>query len=476
MLFNSYTFLVFFLLMLVVSRWPLGWSARKALLLAGSYIFYAAWNPPFVLLLWLSTLVDWKIASVMHSAHTEARRKLCLLGSLAVNLGLLAYFKYGDFLLDNFVGAASVLGWEILLARPNIILPVGISFYTFQTLSYTLDVYRRRMAPWHSFLDFALYVSFFPQLVAGPIVRATDFLPQCQSSCKANQRQFIWGIYLFVMGLFGKVVVADGIMAGVVECIFDQTPHPGIWDAWTGALAFSMQIFFDFSGYSACAIGVALCLGFVLPDNFRFPYAALGFSEFWQRWHISLSSWLRDYLYIPMGGNRKGQWRTHVNLMATMLLGGLWHGASWLFVWWGGLHGLYLITERVCVASPLGRWRCWQSVSGKVFLILMTYLLVCVAWVFFRAGSLDQAIAMLGGMAGLTGAFSALVLEPIEYCLVGLSALAMLLYQGLMRQSSTETVWGRWPGWVRAVAVAMMAFGVLLAFHGEDRAFIYFQF
>ena len=238
------------------------------------------------------------------------------------------------------------VGVDYVAPEWDIILPMGISFYTFQTMSYTIDMYYERRAPAKNFLDFALYVTFFPQLVAGPIVRSGDLIPQFESPRKANTNQFLWGLFLLTLGLFQKVVMADSLLANKADTVFGagQTLH-GL-DAWGGVLAFSGQIFFDFAGYSTCAIGIAMMLGFVLPDNFRFPYASIGFSDLWRRWHITLSSWLRDYLYIPIGGNRLSSTRTYVNLMITMLLGGLWHGAAWTFVVWGALHGLYLMIER----------------------------------------------------------------------------------------------------------------------------------
>jgi len=292
-----------------------------------------------VFLLWLSTVVDWFAARWMYNARTKVLRIVFLVLSLCVNLGLLGFFKYGNFLLDNFILCTDFLGIHFQPARPDIILPVGISFYTFQTLSYTLDIYRRKIRPWHSFLDYALYVTFFPQLVAGPIVRAVEFLPQCIRPRRANRSQLSWGLSLLVIGLFEKVVIADGFLAPIVEAVYDSPLKPNFISAWGATVAFAGQIFCDFAGYSTCAIGVAMCLGFSLPDNFRFPYAAVGFSDFWRRWHISLSTWLRDNLYIPLGGNLGGQVRTYANLMITMLIGGLWHGASWTFVVWGGFTG-----------------------------------------------------------------------------------------------------------------------------------------
>ena len=270
-----------------------------------------------------------------------------MLTSVIVNLGMLGYFKYGGFLMENFVELAGSLGIIYHPPKWDIVLPVGISFYTFATLSYTLDVYLRRSKPAGSFLNYALFVTFFPHLVAGPIMRPTELVPQFEAPRRANANQMFFGFALLTLGMFQKVVLADGFLAPVVEAVYDKHGAvPGMLDGWAATLAFAGQIFCDFAGYSTSAIGVALCLGFAMPDNFRFPYGAVGFSDFWRRWHITLSSWLRDYLYIPLGGNRHGTARTYAALMGTMLLGGLWHGANWTFVVWGGLHGLYLSVER----------------------------------------------------------------------------------------------------------------------------------
>ena len=348
MIFNSLTFLVFFGCVMALHYAPFfSWHQKKINLLIASYLFYAAWNPPFVILLWISTVVDWWAAQWMVRAKRERTRKAWMLTSVAVNLGMLGYFKYGGFLLQNFVEIAGSLG--IIYHPPgwDIVLPVGISFYTFATLSYTLDVYLRRSKPAGSFLNYALFVTFFPHLVAGPIMRPTELVPQFEEPRQAKPNQIFFGLALLTLGLFQKVVLADGFLAPVVEAVYDAHDKvPGILDSWVATLAFAGQIFCDFAGYSTSAIGIALCLGFAMPDNFRFPYGAVGFSDFWRRWHITLSSWLRDYLYIPLGGNRRGQGRTYMALMGTMLLGGLWHGANWTFVVWGGLHGLYLSAER----------------------------------------------------------------------------------------------------------------------------------
>ena len=322
MVFNSLTFVVFFACVLGLHSLPLSWTTKKINLLIASYLFYAAWNPPFVILLWVSTVVDWYAAQGLVKAQRQTTRHAWMLLSVIANLGMLGFFKYGQFLLDNFSALMAGLGIAYHPAHYDIVLPVGISFYTFATMSYTLDVYLRRAAPAQNLLDYALFVTFFPHLVAGPIMRPTELVPQFAQPRRATSQQLRFGLALMTLGLFNKIVLADSFLSRAAERVYDGDRIPGALDAWMGTLAFSGQIFCDFAGYSTTAIGAALCLGFAMPDNFRFPYAAVGFTDFWRRWHITLSSWLRDYLYIPLGGNRHGARRTYVALMGTMLLGG----------------------------------------------------------------------------------------------------------------------------------------------------------
>ena len=315
MLFNSLGFIVFLVVVLALYYAPLmNWTGKKAMLLLASYLFYALWNPPLVILLWISTFVDWTAGNQLAKETHEGRRKMWLLLSLLVNLGFLGFFKYGNFFLENFVALAQFSGWDYQPQPMDIILPMGISFYTFQTMSYTIDIYRRQGQVAKTFLDFALYVTFFPQLVAGPIVRAKDLITQFYEEKKASSTQFLWGLFLLTLGLFQKVVLADTLLSSTSDSVFGSTQLLHGLDAWAGTLAFSGQIFFDFAGYSTCAIGIALMLGIVLPDNFMYPYGSVGFRELWRRWHITLSSWLRDYLYIPLGGNRHGIVRMYVAL------------------------------------------------------------------------------------------------------------------------------------------------------------------
>ena len=474
MVFNSLSFLVFLAICLTLHHLPLAWRARKANLLVASSLFYAAWNPLFLPLLWYAITLDWFLARALSAARTRARRKALLGVSLASNLGLLAFFKYGPFLSDNANAFFHALGVPLQVPRVDVVLPVAISFYTFESLAYTIDVYRGDEKPWGSFLDFALFLTFFPHLVAGPIVRPRDFLPQCTGERRANPPQLLWGLLLLVLGVFEKTVLADGLLAPLVDTVFSPGATPDGVEAWSAALAFSGQIFCDFAGYSLCAIGVALCFGFRLPDNFQSPYAAMGFSDFWRRWHISLSSWLRDYLYIPLGGNRHGPVRTHVNLMLTMLLGGLWHGASWTFVVWGGLHGLFLVAERVLRPS-LEKPRWTRGPAGRLAGVAVTFVCVCFAWVFFRAPDFPTAFIVVRAMVGAAGAQAGGLLSQWDMALSVLTVGALLGLQWRYRDVSLPEVFESIPWWASASAVTAMLVALITA-TGVDRAFIYFQF
>jgi D-alanyl-lipoteichoic acid acyltransferase DltB (MBOAT superfamily) len=445
-------------------------------LLIASYLFYSAWNPPFVLLIVVSTLVDWFAGRNIHARSESSWRSIFLAVSLCVNLGMLSFFKYSAFLLDNVVRLLAVIQIQFKPASLDLLLPLGISFFTFQSLTYTIDIYRRKAKPWESFLDYALYVSFFPKVVIGPITRAFDFLPQCKNPPKVDTSKMAWGFFLLLWGIFEKNVMADRLLAPVADQLFDKVGVPDTISAWTGALAFTGQIFFDFAGYSCCAIGAALCLGFQLPDNFRFPYAALGFSDFWRRWHVSLSEWLRDYLYISLGGNRKGTIRTYANLMVTMLIGGLWHGASWTFIFWGGLHGCYLVLERA-IKSVFPSSIISSKFFFKIGYSLVTFLLVCIAWVFFRSKSFETAFTIIKAMfAAVPTVVPSVRIESTTDILITCLIISLIfLLHWIMRNRSFEEVIDTAPWWMKSAVIT----GCLIAiftFSGEDRAFIYFQF
>lgn len=451
--------------------WTLrSWNLRKNLLLVASYVFYGAWNPPFVLLLAFSTWVDFWAAQRM---ATSTSRRGWLAVSLICNLGMLAYFKYSNFALGAMQAGLAAIGIQYVPPQLDVVLPVGISFYTFQTLSYTVDVYRGQLTPTRSLRDFALYVAFFPQLVAGPIVRAVDFLPQCVTAPRPVPGRFASGLWLMTLGLFQKVVLADTLMAPPTETVFSfSAPLPTV-DAWVGVLAFSGQIFFDFAGYSTCAIGASLCLGFALPDNFRAPYSAVGFSDFWRRWHISLSTFLRDYVYIPLGGNRVGAVRAAVNLLLVMLVGGLWHGAAWTFVAWGLLHGIYLVVERLIRAAFRRSGRTPHQAEAVLY-SLLTYAAICVAWVFFRAADFATAGRIIRSMFGLQEVGYA-VLPGREILQVAAVTIGLLLSHAWLRKTTIEEAVARVPRSLLVVGWAVMGVAVILN-QGSGDAFIYFQF
>jgi len=490
MVFNSYTFIAFFIIILILHNLPFSWKVKKVNLLIASYIFYAAWNPPFILLLWLSTVVDFFVGRALYTQENKHKKKLLLVVSLIGNLGMLCFFKYGTFLLENFTALVNALGMDYHPAKPNIILPAGISFYTFTTLCYTIDMYKRKSKPVKSLLDFSLFVTFFPHLVAGPIVRPPQLVPQFETPRSATQNQMMQGLLLLSLGLFMKVVLADSMLAAPANDVFNSTAALSTLDAWTGVLAFSGQIFFDFAGYSTCAIGVAACLGFVLPENFLYPYGAIGFSDFWRRWHITLSAWLRDYLYIPLGGNRNGKFRTYINLMITMLLGGLWHGANWTFVVWGALHGFYLwvekfirdirkIPEPVLLPTAIGREGPGadtlrnKTVSNFV-LAMITFFFINVTWVFFRSPDFTSAWRMLTSMFSSVPNGQVL-LTTLSIIKVAVIVFFMVAFHWMMRNTRVLTVANKMPWWLLGIIWTIMLLLLILS-QESSSAFIYFQF
>ena len=392
MVFNSLVFLVFFVVVYGLYR-ALPHRGQNVLILLSSYFFYGWWDWRFLSLILLSTTVDyWAAKIIAAAAGNRRRRNLALAISLTTDLGVLGFFKYFNFFANNLMALLADFGFFPSVQLLHIVLPVGISFYTFQTMSYTLDIYRGQMQPARSFLSFAAFVSFFPQLVAGPIERASHLLPQIERVRTVTWAGIESGTWLIIWGLFKKCVIADNL-AVVVEQAFGAQNTPGAF-AMVALYAFAFQIYCDFSGYSDMARGLARWMGVELMVNFNNPYFALNPKDFWARWHISLSSWLRDYLYIPLGGNRKGRGRTYINLALTMLLGGLWHGAAWTFVIWGALHGFLLVIYHAWAEkySPRG-----TPDSGRWLWVRRIWMfhLVCLSWLFFRANSLEQAWTML---------------------------------------------------------------------------------
>lgn len=469
MVFNSYTFIVFFIVVLGLHYMPFSWKVKKINLLLASYLFYAVCNPPFILLLIFSTLLDFFVGNRLAIETKPIKRKLLLSLSLLGNLGPLAYFKYGNFFLENFTVLMNSIGVAYQAPPLDIILPIGISFYTFQTLCYSLDMYNRKYAPVKSFLDFGLFVTFFPQLVAGPIVRPDELIPQFETPKQANKEKLFQGLFLLTLGLFMKVVLADSMLAQSANDVFSSLDKAvNSLDAWAGVLAFAGQIFFDFGGYSTCAIGIAMCLGFWITDNFRYPYAAIGFSDFWKRWHITLSTWLRDYLYIPLGGNRHGEIRTFLSLMLTMLIGGLWHGANWTFVVWGGLHGLYLVAEKLIQKSNV------KISLPKFVYALITFFFVLITWVFFRAESFAAAWTMLQSMFSFSGE-GAVVLSYLSLIKVFVIMTLTLLTHWYMRDKKVLDTFSQRPNWQVSTAWTFLLVMLILS-QESTSSFIYFQF
>jgi len=390
-LFPTVQFAIFFPIVLALS-WAL--MPRQALwkpfIIVASYVFYACANPKFALLLGGVTLGNQAAAVLIHRTGSETRRKWILGVTVALDLGVLAVFKYYAFFVQSFADGLDDVGLTFPLPLLTIALPVGVSFFTFQAISYVVDVKRRLVAP-ASTVDVAVYLSFFPHLVAGPIVRAREFLPQLAAPRDPNRVAVGSGLALVGLGLVKKVVIADYLARTVVDPVFAVPQSYSAPDAWLAAYAYTAQIYCDFSGYTDIAIGLALLMGYVFPQNFRSPYRSLGFRDFWRRWHMTLSRFLRDFLYIPLGGNRKGKWKTYRNLFLTMLLGGLWHGAAWTFVLWGAFHGLGL-----CLEHAFSRH--WERV-WKWLRWLITFHLVVFGWILFRSQSLDEAGHMLAQLA-----------------------------------------------------------------------------
>ena len=462
MLFTELRFLPFVLVALAL-HWALrGNGPRKVWLLIVSYAFYAAWDWRFLSLIVASTLIDYGVGMGLARKQASSARRVLLGISLTANLGLLAGFKYLGFFVESAVELANAFGASLSQPTLEIVLPVGISFYTFQTLSYSIDVYRRQLEPTRNLLDLAVFVGFFPQLVAGPIVRARDFLPQLLVKRARGYVHLREALTLFLIGYVQKAVVADGV-APVVDRYFSD---PGAFDglsAWLGSALYGVQIYGDFCGYSNMAIATAGLFGYRLTENFRFPYFAASVAEFWRRWHISLSTWFRDYLYIPLGGNRGSTPRQAFNLMATMLIAGLWHGASWNFVVWGGMHGLALGVQRVWTRA--GRLALPRLVSTP-----LTLSWVILAWTWFRAADLETAWSVTQAQF-LLGDGESLLGDRLIYLLAGLALIHAVSFSGALRK-----LWGRLPEGVFALAYGVL-WALALRFSQVDTVpFIYFQF
>lgn len=402
MLFNSLDFAIFFPIVFalywIVSK---NLTLRNILLLVSSYVFYGWWDWRFLFLIAFSSIIDFIIGQKIYNTDNQKHRKRFLTLSLLVNLGFLVYFKYSNFFIDTFVDSFKLFGKDLEIGTLNIILPVGISFYTFQTLSYTIDIYRKQLKPTKDWLAFFSFVSFFPQLVAGPIERASHLLPQFYKTYKFNYNLVRSGLLLMAFGLFKKMVIADRAAFYVNEVYNNTDSHNGVSYLYATIL-FAFQIYCDFSGYSDIAIGASRTMGFDLMKNFDSPYFSKSITEFWRRWHISLSTWFRDYVYIPLGGSKKGKYKTYSNLFIVFLVSGLWHGAAMTFIIWGAIHGLIIVVEKASyklkqpIYNKLGLKK--ANFSNNLFFNIITFSIVCFAWIFFRANSLSDSFTIVNGI------------------------------------------------------------------------------
>ncbi len=469
MIFNSIDFAIFLPVVLLLYWFVTNRNLKlqNFLIVVSSYFFYGWWDWRFLSLIFFSTVVDYFVGLGLLKIENTTKRKLLLWTSITVNLGLLGFFKYCNFFIDSFVTAFSFFGNEISGSSLNIILPVGISFYTFQTLSYSIDIYKGKLEPTKDFIIFAAFVSFFPQLVAGPIERASNLLPQFLVNRSYNYAAFSQGIKLMIWGFFLKEVVADRA-AIYVDAIYNNVEHHHGLSFMLATFLFSFQIYGDFAGYSLIAIGTAKLFGFDLMTNFRRPYFAATVSEFWKRWHISLSTWFRDYLYIPLGGNRVAKPRWLFNLFITFLISGLWHGANWTFVAWGALNGIYLIAEAM--------W--FKRDRYRLLNVFATFVLINFAWIFFRAASISDALHIVNSIFTDPGKLyigdGADVTAPI-YALMAISFLVLVEIKKEYFKTMFSFSTNRYE-LVRMSAFAVVVFIILsLGVFGESQ-FIYFQF
>lgn len=469
MLFNSIAFLLFFPIVCVIyfSIPPQMIRARNLLLLIASYYFYMNWQPAYALLLLTSTFVTYIAALGIGCFEDRRKKKICLVSSLVLNLAILFLFKYYNFLSSNISMGLEACGLKIDIPEFGLILPVGISFYTFQALGYSIDVYRGTTKVERDFATYALFVSFFPQLVAGPIERSNNLLPQFKQQHRFDYEAVLSGVKLMVWGYFMKLALAD--RCGIyVDAIFNNVDKHNGGSYLVASLLFPFQIYGDFAGYSLIAIGVARVMGFRLMENFRRPYFATSVGEFWHRWHISLSTWFKDYVYIPLGGNRVGRLRNYFNLLVTFVISGIWHGANWTFFLWGTLHGILL-----CIEKALGIGKQKFTGINKFFHWAVTFVLVCLAWILFRANSLSDAMMVIKGIFTNPG------LPKPEYA--NFIAISMAMTILLIKEFADEY---KWPvrvadskSWIvrHVYLVMMIAYIILFGVLGGDQ-FIYFQF
>jgi alginate O-acetyltransferase complex protein AlgI len=489
LLFNSIEFIVFFIFVLCLIIIFKNRQFQHIFLLGSSYFFFFFSSNFLITLLIFSTLLDFYIGKAIFTAKNQRTKKMLLVSSLAGNLGLLGFFKYADFGIKQINQITNNIGISEIPAL-ELILPIGISFYTFQTISYTVDVYRGKLEPSKSFFEFALFVSFFPQLVAGPIIRAKDFLPQLREKIESSKngfqfRQIIltnnnlkFGISLMALGFFKKMFFADNIGVYVNE-IFANPIGLDSFTIWLGTIGFGIQIYCDFSGYSDIAIGAAAILGFKIPKNFNKPYFASSPSDFWRRWHISLSTWLRDYLYIPLGGNKKSESRTYLNLAIVMFLGGLWHGASWNFVIWGLLHGIYLSIHKLLVNKfpVLKNNRFFKTRIGKIISIAITQYLVFLAWIPFRVRDTEYMTYSMEKFVFYDFNFDQVFSEIIHFklLLIFLVLFIVLHFISYKKQNIIEII-NNFSFKYYTLFLTIIITSIILFFDAAPHQFIYFRF
>ena len=484
MLFNSVDFLVFFpivvMIYLIVPR-----KLRYLVLLIASYYFYMSWNPKYAVLIGISTLTTWICSLLMEKVSDISKRKLFLVINCFVNLGILLIFKYADFLINNVSHILSVLGFKTIEIRLDLLLPVGISFYTFQALSYTIDVFRNKIAPEKNLLKYALYVSFFPQLVAGPIERSTSLLPQIQNIQKSqlwNYDRIRDGFLLMVWGFFQKLVIADRASI-LVNNVINNYANYGFLEIAIAVFLFAFQIYCDFGGYSNIARGAAKVMGFELMHNFKQPYLATSIKEFWRRWHISLTSWFTDYLYIPLGGNRKGDLRKYINIIIVFVVSGLWHGASWNFVVWGMLHAIFQVAEEIISKASNIKRNTYETLSAKIRGTIITFIFVDFAWIFFMSKSLRNALGLIRQMFTVfqTTDFFELGLDSGNWFILNGGLITLMIVDVLHEKKMSiyecvakQEIWFRW-----ILYFTLLWITILFGIYGPEydtSTFIYFQF
>ena len=481
MLFNSIDFAIFlpivFALYWFVANKNL--KLQNFLIVAASYFFYGWWDWRFLSLILFSTIIDYTIGQKLRVEENETKRKVLLWSSILLNLGFLGFFKYYNFFLDNFITAFSFFGTEINANSLNFILPVGISFYTFQTLSYTIDVYKRKLEPTNDIIAFSAFVSFFPQLVAGPIERATNLLPQFYKKREFNYTKAVDGMRQILWGLFKKIVIADNCALYANEIFNNSSDYTGS-TLFMGAIFFTFQIYCDFSGYSDIAIGTSRLFGFNLKQNFAFPYFSRDIAEFWRRWHISLSTWFRDYLYIPLGGSRGGKWNKIRNVFIIFIISGFWHGANWTFIIWGALNALFFLP---LLLTKKNRNNLEVVAQGKVlpslkelFSILFTFSLTVFAWVFFRAENLSHAVQYILDVFKNPGSFLLVsVYMKHKVILLLLFLFVLVEWFGREGQYAIAHIGIKWKRPFR-YALYYVIIITIIFFGGKEQQFIYFQF